>query len=388
MADGPVSHRRAKMIPSVLVEVMESGEGTPDAERVYSPIATLVGPASEPAPAINDAASNVEVVSESTVTIEAECGIWEGIFTLAKLGWGNIGVVDEIYERWSEMADLPLEEASLDRGSPVTEAERDNIPKLREAILRKLGLSAPPSGFPSHHFTPWKLLCMLRAREGDVERAAERAVLCIPSVELIFNHARAFEAAPAEHRRLRQMKINAGLFGIDRRGAPVFYSRFGRSDTPGLALRTSIGFMLASEFYMNLMIWESGRLASERRGVSLQGSLFVLDISGLGMSQAYSAYKVVKQMLSDPAYAEGEHPMPEGMRKTLVCGAASWIGRIWTLVKPLLPTRTANKVSLFRADHQDDFLQELLSRVDADQIPQWCGGQATEPWPYGPPETT
>ena len=59
-----------------------------------------------------------------------------------------------------------------------------------------------------------------------------------------------------------------------------------------------------------------------------------------------------------------------------------------TLVKPLLPARTAAKVSLFRADHQDAFLQELLSRVSAEQIPPWAGGEADEPWPYGLAEGT
>ena len=41
-----------------------------------------------------------------------------------------------------------------------------------------------PSGFHSHHFTQWKLLSMLRARNGDVAKSTERAMACIEAVDL------------------------------------------------------------------------------------------------------------------------------------------------------------------------------------------------------------
>mmetsp|Transcript_45939 Transcript_45939/g.91652 ORF Transcript_45939/g.91652 Transcript_45939/m.91652 type:complete len:84 (+) Transcript_45939:731-982(+) len=68
--------------------------------------------------------------------------------------------------------------------------------------------------------------------------------------------------------------------------------------------------------------------------------------------------------------------------QTLVCGTAGWIGRLWTLVKMVLPARTAAKVSLFPAAAHADFMKELLHRVDIGQVPEWCGGQASVPWPY------
>ena len=52
------------------------------------PIAKLVTPA-----AIDNAASDVEVASESTAAVGADCGMWTGTFTFAKLGWGKAGVV-------------------------------------------------------------------------------------------------------------------------------------------------------------------------------------------------------------------------------------------------------------------------------------------------------
>ena len=71
------------------------------------------------------------------------------------------------------------------------------------------------------------------------------------------------------------------------------------------------------------------------------------------------------------------------MRKCLVCGAPWWMGRVWQVVQVLLPARTIAKFSLYRDDAHDAFMAELTTRVELDQIPAWCGGQATEPWPYG-----
>ena len=93
-------------------------------------------------------------------------------------GFGTGGRVDELEARWSAMLcarELPLEPASRDPSFEpdvhVTTEEAAALPLLREAILRRLGLEAPPTGLHGSHFTRWKLLCMLRARAGDVDKA-------------------------------------------------------------------------------------------------------------------------------------------------------------------------------------------------------------------------
>lgn len=234
---------------------------------------------------------------------------------------------------------------------------------------------------------------MLRARGGDVDQAADRFVECLPAVDAALRYAQAYEAAPAERRQLRDQYSPVGIFGCDKRGAPVMYSRLGLADTPGLVRETSLEFFVQAEFYHNLLLWDALARQSVAQGVALQGALFVIDISGCYTSMAYAAYKVMSEVVATAeVYPAGEHPMPEGMRKCLVCGAPWWMGRVWQVVQMLLPARTIAKFSLYRDDAHDDFMAELTSRVDLDQIPKWCGGQAEERWPYGEggelPDTT
>ena len=100
------------------------------------------------------------------------------LLTAHGCGFGTGGRVDELEARWSAMLcarELPLEPASRDPSFEpdvhVTTEEAAALPLLREAILRRLGLEAPPTGLHGSHFTRWKLLCMLRARAGDVDKA-------------------------------------------------------------------------------------------------------------------------------------------------------------------------------------------------------------------------
>jgi hypothetical protein len=331
----------------------------------------------------NDAGAGAGAGSSRNGTAAEAQAPPSALLTMRSLGWGCPGKMDEIYEEWASMADLPLEQASRDNGNCVTAAEEASIPLLKAAILRRMGLDAPPTGFRSHQFTKWKLLCMLRARGGDVEASADRMMECLPALERAFEHARGYDKAPALHRELRETKMPIGIFGVDKRGAPIMWSRLGATDTVGFYKRTGIGFVLSAEWYTQLMLWNALVQANERTGIALQGNLWVIDVSGCSLWSALATNKVAKQIVADGAYPGGEHPIPEGMRKTLVCGAPSWVGRVWQFVKLLLPARTVAKISLYSASKHKEFLAELLERADVSQIPRWCGGEATEPWPYG-----
>ena len=163
----------------------------------------------------------------------AQAGTPPQPITAYDFGWGRAGLVDEIEARWAKMVDLPIEEATRDAGTPITAAEEENIPKLSAALLQRLGLDAPPEDFRASHFTRWKLLLMLRARGGELDKAVDRAMECFPGVELALAHARAFEQAPPLIRELRARWLPSGPFGLDKRGAPVMYGRLGMSDVAG-----------------------------------------------------------------------------------------------------------------------------------------------------------
>lgn len=289
------------------------------------------------------------------------------------------------------MPELPLEAASKESigafnaaGTPVSAEEQAALPILLQKILERQGLSAPPVGvFRAHHYTRWKLLCMLRARGGDVDKAADRALECIAAMDLACEAAKAYEAAPVAQKDLRDQWLSRGIYGRDRRGAPVYYVRMGREDVGGFVREAGIDFHIQQEWYATLVMWDALLTCSVEAGVALQGMLFVIDLTGISLSCAFGLHKVSKKLLASPTMPGGEHPMPEGGRKFIVLGAPRWVSRIWALAKRLVPARTLAKVSIFSESEAVQCRDALLERIAPEQLPAWLGGSSTEPWPYG-----
>ena len=153
--------------------------------------------------------------------------------------------MEAIAARLEELGDLPLEESSWDSGEPPTAEELEALPQLKAAILARLGLDAPPSGFRAQHFTRMRLLCMLRARKGDMGAAIERAMVCIPAVEKGMSLAKECESAMAKNPWLKLMCdrwLASGCYGLDRRGAPVNYIRLGSVDVEGFVREVGFDF--------------------------------------------------------------------------------------------------------------------------------------------------
>lgn len=304
--------------------------------------------------------------------------------TYHSLGYRQSGYIDDLAKRWANPPELPLEEASRDDGSPVTAVEREALPQLKAAILKRLGLDALPTGFHAHHFTSFKLLCMLRARGGDVPKAADRAIECIEAVDLALKHAKAYEAAAEGLKDLRDVWFPQGVYGQDKRGAPVMYVRLGKLDAPGFVREVGADFHHDAEWYCYFLQWDSLLRESERRGVWLQGHLIVIDLAGFSLTSSFAAKAVAKATLSRPTYPAGEHPMPEGARKFLICSAPWWVGKLWAIAKLLLPARTTAKMSIFSDSHGAEFRRQLYARVDPAQVPRWLvGGEGAALWPHG-----
>lgn len=291
--------------------------------------------------------------------------------------------MDEIAARWAVMEDWPLEESSRDDNSKVTEQELASIPALRKSILQRLGVQEPPTGFQAHHFTRWKLLCMLRARGGDISKSTDRAIECLHAVDLALEAARRFEASEEAMKDLRDAYIPFGFYGRDRRGAPVLYYRLGKMDVTGYAREVGIDFHHDGEWYTYLVQWDGMIQQNARQRTALQGHLIVVDLSGFSLMNVISSKGVAKHVLDKPTYPAGEHPMPEGARKILICGAPWWVGKLWAIAKRLLPARTTAKMSIFSDSQWADFRKALFARVETDQVPAWAGGTGATPWPYG-----
>ena len=208
---------------------------------------------------------------------------------------------------------------------------------------------------------------------------------CIAAVDASFRLATQCEAEMAEKPWLKQMCERwraSGLYGHDRRGAPVNYMRMGSEDVDGFVREVGIDFHHDGEWYTYLIQWDGMIRQNIRQRVALQGHLIVVDLTGFSLMNVLSSKGVAKQVLDRPTYPSGEHPMPEGARKILVCGAPWWVGKLWTIAKRLLPARTTAKFSIFSDSQWADFRKALFARVSPDQVPDWAGGEGIQPWPY------
>ena len=128
--------------------------------------------------------------------------------------------------------------------------------------------------------------------------------------------------------------------------------------------------------YNIFMSWEALRQCSLEVGCALQGALLVADLHGVSLRSLLATQSVVKTMLAQPTFPEGENPLPEGARKFLVCGGPWWVSKVWIIVRRILPKRTIEKISIYSESQQGDFLRELFERVEPEQVPSWVGGEA------------
>lgn len=341
--------------------------------------ATPAGPLAPELPDLSDMAVKANGSSATTGLLDGN-----GILTFASAGWRRPLFVEQLAARWAAMQDLPLETASRDDGAPVTPQELASLPLLKESILKRLGLDAVPTGFRAHHFTQWKLLCMLRARGGDVAKSTDRAVDCIRAVDLALEAARRFEMASDALKDVRDQYFPYGFYGRDTRGAPVLYIRLGKLDLVGFIRELGVDFHHDAEWYAYMLQWDAISKCNAELGMALQGHVIVLDLSGFSLMNVLASKSVAKQVLAKPTYPEGEHPMPEGARKILICGAPWWVGKLWAIAKLLLPARTTAKMSIFSDSQWADFGKALFARVDRSQVPEWVpGGKGATPWPHG-----
>jgi len=288
--------------------------------------------------------------------------------------WGAPGLLDVMIHRLSHIPDeLPLED--------VSPAEEPLISELRKRLLAALKYSSPPAGWRSQHFTRRRLLAYIRSRNGDLDKALERAVECVQYLDGAVELARKYEAAPANFRKLADTHTHGGQYGRDKRGASVGYMQFTKNDHPGLANQTSFDFFVAFHWYETIFFWDTLNTESKAVAKALNGRLLVVDVSGISLGKIKSAMSLGQKQQAQ--WPSKEHPMPEGYNRTIVCNVPWVAAQFWGTAKRFFPKRDTDRVRLFTTGESAAFQKELLKWVEIDQVPPEFGGTSTEPWAYG-----
>mmetsp|Transcript_44768 Transcript_44768/g.104573 ORF Transcript_44768/g.104573 Transcript_44768/m.104573 type:complete len:563 (-) Transcript_44768:238-1926(-) len=330
----------------------------------------------------SDAASNRSRRSNSWTTAEPSASAAASLSTPAadgprsfreKHGWGRPGKLVEMARRMASMHDMEPE--------GITQLERAQVEQLRAAILKRMGLAAaPPLGeWRSQHFTRARLLCYLRSRNHHVAKAAERATECILYLDTVVELAREFEESSAQNKQICEACTCVHLFGRDRRGASVLYSRLSKNNCPELAKQTSFEYYLAYDWYSTLFFNDTLYAESLAAGISLIGRVVVLDVSGLTIAAIKRMLELgLRQMGGLP---QKEHPLPESVLTMLVCNVPWMAAQFWGSSKRFFPARDVARVQLFKAG-DPAFMKELLKYVAIEEVPPLFGGRSTEPWDH------
>jgi hypothetical protein len=295
-------------------------------------------------------------------------------------GWRQPGFMDRVAERFATQEDLPLENA--------TPEEEEKVDLLRAEVLKRQGLDAIPEGFRRHHYLRGKMLAYLRGRAGNVQKAADRALICIEYIDHAFQRALQFEReSPEAFKDLWDDMTPAGFFGRDKRGASVFYSLQGVTDVGGCVRETTepgsdnpYEHFERSDWYGAFFFWYTLMLESSEAGKFLMGRLVVADFSFLTLARALRGRGVMQYQKQ--IWPEGEHPMPEGFKEVFLCNTPWVVEKMWPFVKKIVPKQVLAKFTLFKSG-DPKFMEAMLERVDADQIPERFGGASRVPWPHG-----
>jgi len=166
-----------------------------------------------------------------------------------------------------------------------------------------------------------------------------------------------------------QKDLPAFGYGQDKDGHPVFYLQLSKLNQD--ALKTDMES--AQKFYCRLYerLFHFNQQRTEKTGVLQYQCVFVLDFSGVSMWSAMGQIGTLKGLTSDLSAL-----YPETAVKTCLINCPTMISMIINAVKPLLGTRTKQKIS---SSSDASPLKEI---VWDSQRPEIFGGTSKAPIKY------
>lgn len=257
----------------------------------------------------------------------------------------------------------------MDDLEPVaTAAELADCEALRRAVLEALKWERPDA-MVADLFRREALVRFLRARNSKIDKASKmlaeaiRWRMSFDVEKVVATHSQ--DKSP-EAQALRQ-RWPMGTQGVDKRGVPVYYARYGTADLAALASDAGFDRFLAQALSDQRAIEAGLDAASRAAGKHLVQIICVADFKGMQWSRAAKAVPTFKRLsrVLDDYFPERLH--------VAFATRAPWIfTAIWKLVAPFLAADTKAKVRIL--GKADDHLKALQEFIDFDQIPDFLGG--------------
>ncbi|EAS36595.3 SEC14 cytosolic factor [Coccidioides immitis RS] len=214
------------------------------------------------------------------------------------------------------------------------------------------------------------LLRFLRARKFNVEAAKTMFVACeqwrrdfgTDSLVTDFHYTekeQVFEYYPQYYHK------------TDKDGRPVYIEQLGKIDL------TAMYKITTSERMLKSLVCEYEKLADPRlpacarkSGHLLETCCTIMDLKGVGISNAASVFGYIKQ-----ASAISQNYYPERLGKLYIINAPWGFSTVFSVVKGFLDPVTVSKINVLGSGYE----KELLAQVPAENLPKQFGGQCECP---------
>lgn len=251
----------------------------------------------------------------------------------------------------------------------ATEKELEECEKLRVATLAALEWKEPDPTV-ADLFAREALVRFLRARNSKMSAATTMLVNAV-RWRLEFDLDKVVAAhkqdASAEAERLRQ-RWPMGVEGVDKRGAPVYYARYGVADLAALSKDAGFDRFLAQSLSDQRALEERLTTASSAAGKHLVQIICVADFDGMEWGRAAKAVPTFKRLTK---YLDDY--FPERLHVAFATRTPFVFKALWQIVAPFLAADTKAKVRI--CGRRDDHLAALREFIDDDQIPDFLGGK-------------
>ena len=187
---------------------------------------------------------------------------------------------------------------ALRNSEPLAPFRRNLSPLVRHrtAILALQGVGAPEADL-AHHFDRATLLRFLRARPTVAKSAQMFVAMCAWYREYKpFEQANiqrdALRAGTSAEARVAHAYMPAGFHGLDKRGLPVYYGRYGVYDFAGVAREATFEVLMQAAMSTQLSSMAMNNAVSRARGKEYFTNVIVLDLNDVGVSMLKSAIPV------------------------------------------------------------------------------------------------
>ncbi|OAA64684.1 sec14 cytosolic factor [Niveomyces insectorum RCEF 264] len=278
--------------------------------------------------------------------------------------------LDEKYDDYT----FPIKPPSPPEGEEAQQATRLSghpgyLSEQQQAQVHQLRLMLESQGYKKR-LDSLTLLRFLRARKFDVNLALKMFVECEAWREKEGLDENVKTWTYPEKAKLSEYYPQY-YHKTDKDGRPVYIEQLGKIDLKAMRTITSDKRMLT-----NLAV-EYERLADERlpacsrkAGHLVETCCTIMDIKGVGVFKAKQAYEYIQQ-----ASAISQNHYPERLGRFYLINAPRGFYYVWSWITPFLDPVTVAKIHILG----DNYQEELLSQVPAENLPAEFGGTCNCP---------